>query len=535
MVQGAMVRVMTRTAIGMVLGALVVMARPAAIGAQQAYDIVIRGGRLLDGTGNPWYYADVGIRGDRIVAVGNLAGAAAGRTIDATGLYVAPGFIDAHTHAGGGLARPELSHARPLLAQGITTVIINPDGQGPVDLVAQREVLERNGIGVNAAQLLGHGSVRQAVLGMEDRAPTAAELARMGALVRAGMEAGAFGLSSGPYYAPGSYSTTEELVALARIAAEYDGTYTSHIRDESDYTVGLIAALDEVITVAREARLPSVATHLKALGPRVWGFGPALAKRIERARGEGLEVFADQYPYTASATGLTAALVPRWAQAGGGDSLLARLADPGARARIRAEMIENLDRRGGADRIQFRTHDADHSIEGRTLAAVAAARGLDAVDAAIALVEAGSAGIVSFNMDDSDVEFLMRQPWMMTASDGDLVAPDRGVPHPRIYGTFPRKLGVYVRDRDLIDLGAAVRSMTTLPAAVFRIADRGEIRPGMFADIVVFDLERLRDLATYQQPHQLSEGMVYVLVNGVAAIDRGAFTGEVPGKVLLRR
>jgi N-acyl-D-amino-acid deacylase len=526
---------MRPAAILLALYALASGTAPAPLRAQEPYDIVIRGGRLLDGSGNPWYYGDVGIRGDRIVAVGNLADAAARRTIDATGLYVAPGFIDAHTHAGGGLARPELSHARPLLAQGITTVIINPDGQGPVDLVAQRETLERNGIGVNAAQLIGHGAVRQAVLGMDDRAPSAAEIDRMRALVRAGMEAGAFGLSSGPYYAPGSYATTEELVAVAGIAAEYGGAYTSHIRDEADYSIGVVAALDEVITVAREARLPSVATHLKALGPRVWGFGPALVKRIERARAAGLEVFADQYPYTASATGLTAALVPRWAQAGGDDALLTRLADPGTRARIRAAMVENLERRGGAERLQFRTHDADPTIEGRTLAAVAAARGQDPVDAAIAIVEAGGAGVVSFNMDDSDVEFLMRQPWMMTASDGDLVAPDRGVPHPRIYGTFPRKLGVYARDRGIVDLAGAVRSMTTLPATVFRVADRGAIRPGMFADVVEFDLAGLRDRATYQAPHQLSEGMAYVLVNGVPAIDAGAFTGADAGRVLRRR
>ena len=526
---------MRRAAIALALIGLAGGAVPDVTHAQQGFDIVIRGGRVLDGTGNPWYYADVGITGDRIVAVGNLAGAAARRTIDATGLYVAPGFIDAHTHAGDGLARPELSHARPLLAQGITTAILNPDGQGPVDLAAQRTTLERNGIGVNAALLIGHGSVRQAVLGMDDRAPTAAELDRMRALVRAGMEAGAFGLSSGPYYAPGSYATTDELVALAKIAAEYGGAYTSHIRDEADYSVGLMAALDEVIAVAREARLPSVATHLKALGPRVWGFGPALAERIERARAGGLEVFADQYPYTASATGLTAALVPRWAQAGGSDSLLARLADPTTRARIRAEMVENLARRGGAVRLQFRTHDADPSIEGRTLAAVAEDRGQDPVDAAFAIIEAGGAGVVSFNMDDGDVEFLMQQPWMMTASDGDLVPPDRGVPHPRLYGTFPRKLGVYGRDRGIVDLGAAVRSMTTLPATVFRIAERGEVRPGMFADVVVFDLALLRDRATYAAPHQLSEGMIYVLVNGRPVIDGGTFTGNVAGRVLLRR
>lgn len=526
---------MTRAAIALALLGLAPVAVPGTTTAQQTFDVVIRGGRLLDGTGNPWYYADVGIRGDRIAAVGDLAGATARRTIDATGLYVAPGFIDAHTHAGGGLLRPELSQARPLLAQGITTVIINPDGQGPVDLVAQRETLERNALGVNVAQLIGHGSVRQAVLGMDDRAPSDPELDRMRALVRTAMEAGAFGLSSGPYYAPGSYAATDELIALAAVAAEYDGAYTSHIRDEADYSIGVIAALDEVIAVAREARLPSVATHLKALGPRVWGFGPALALQIEGARAEGLEVFADQYPYTASATGLTAALVPRWAQAGGNDSLVARLAAPDTRARIRSEMVENLARRGGAERLQFRTHAADPAIEGQTLAAVAAGRGQDPVDAAIAIVEAGGAGVVSFNMDDGDVEFLMRQPWTMTASDGDLVASGDGVPHPRIYGTFPRKLGVYARDRGVVDLGAAVRSMTTLPATVFRVADRGEIRPGMFADIVVFDLARLRDLATYQAPHQVSEGMVHVLVNGVPAVDAGAFTDAAAGKVLRRR
>lgn len=252
-----------------------------------------------------------------------------------------------------------------------------------------------------------------------------------------------------------------------------------------------------------------VATHLKALGPHVWGFAAALATRIDRARAEGVEVFADQYPYTASATGLTAALVPRWAQAG-------------------------LARRGGADRIQFRYHDADRSIEGRTLAAVAAERGLEPVDLAIQLVQAGGAGIVSFNMSDADVEYLMRQRWMMTSSDGDLVPMGRGVPHPRIYGTFPRKIRVYVVEKGIIDLADAVRSMTTLPATVFRISDRGALRPGMAADIVVFDLGRLADRATYADPHQLSEGMSYVLVNGQVAIDGSTFSDVRAGRVLRR-
>ncbi len=508
----------------------------ARVTAQQAtpYDILIVNGRVLDGTGNPWYRADLAIVGDRIVAMGTLTGATATLVIDATGLYVAPGFIDVHTHAGGGLATPELSHAAPLLAQGITTAVLNPDGGGPVDLDRQRADLLRDGLGVNAALLVPHGSVRRAVLGMEDRAPTPPELERMKDLVRAGMDDGAFGMSSGPYYAPGSFATTEELIELAKVTAPYGGVYTSHIRDEADYSIGVVAAVDEVIRVSREAGVRGIATHLKALGPNVWGFGPALAMRIDRARAEGLEIFADQYPYTASATGLTAALVPRWAQAGGDDSLRQRLSTPSVRARIRGEMVENLARRGGADRIQFRTHEADRSIEGRTLAAVAAERGLAPVDLAIRLVEAGGAGIVSFNMSDADVEHLMRQPWMMTSSDGDLVPVGRGVPHPRIYGAFPRKIRVYVIEKGIIDLADAIRTMTSLPATVFRIPDRGALRAGTLADIVVFDLERITDRATYAAPHQSSEGMVYVLVNGQVSLDGGTVTEVRAGRVLRR-
>src|SRR5690606_37251087 len=370
------------------------------------------------------------------------------------------GFIDAHSHAGGALATPELSAAVPLLRQGLTTVLVNPDGGGPTDLVRQRAALEKDGLGLNVGLLVPHGSVREAVLGYEDRAPTPAELERMRALVRAGMEAGAFGLSSGPFYAPGSYSDTEELVALARVAAEFGGAYTSHIRDESDYSIGLIAAVDEVITVAREADLPGVVTHVKALGPRVWGFGAAIVHRIDRAREQGVQVYADQYPYEASSTGLDAALVPRWAQAAGRDSLDARLADPETRARIRAEMAENLDRRGGADRIMFRRFADDPSIEGRTLAELAREQGRDPLDTAIDLVKGGGPGIISFNMHEDDIRTLMVQPWTMTASDGSLVPMGEGVPHPRSYGTFPRKLRRYALDEGVVDLAAAVRSMT---------------------------------------------------------------------------
>ena len=502
--------------------------------APGAYDVLLRGGRVLDGTGNAWVRADVAIRGDRVVAVGDLSAATAETVLDVGGRYVAPGFVDTHSHAGPGLETERLSGARQLLAQGITTVFVNPDGGGRIDLAAQRAALLRHGLGVNVALMVPHGGVRQAVLGMADRAPTADELARMEALVRRGMDEGAFALSSGPFYAPGSFAKTDELVALARVAARHGAPYQSHIRDESDYTVGLLAAIDEVITVAREAGTRGVVTHVKALGPNVWGFSAAIAQRVERARAEGVEVFADQYPYDASQTSLDAALVPRWAQAGGGDSLRARLADAPTRARIVGDMRQNLARRGGAERIQIGRYTADTAVEGMTLAAIATARGLEPVEATLALLARGDAGIVSFNMHDDDIERLMRQPWTMTASDGALVAAGEGVPHPRGNGAFARKLRKYVVEDGVVGLADAVRSMTSLPATVYRVPDRGALRAGAFADVVVFDLERVRDRATYERPHEVAEGMVHVLVNGRLAVRDGAFTGAKAGQVLSR-
>lgn len=518
---------------GILLAAAIVLPA-AAQAAPQRFDVLIRHGRVLDGSGNPWVRSDIGIRGDRIVAMGDLDDATATTVINADSLYVAPGFIDTHSHAGDGLARPALSAGQQLLAQGLTTILANPDGGGPVDLAVQRAAFEKNGVGVNVFQMIGHGAVRGAVLGMADRAPTPEELKKMEALVQRGFDEGAVGFSSGPFYAPGSYSKTSELVDLARIAAKYHAPYQSHIRDESDYTIGLLAAVEEVITIAREAHTRGIVTHVKALGPNVWGFSAAIVQRIDRARAEGVEVFADQYPYEASSTSLAAALVPRWAQVGGTAAFRARIVDSTQRARMIPEMRENLARRGGAARIQVASYGPDSTLDGMTLAAITAARNADPIETALALLAKGDVSIVSFNMLDEDIERLMRQPWTMTSSDGALIAFGNGMPHPRGNGAFSRKLRKYVVDEHVVELPAAIRSMTSLPATVFNLPDRGVLRAGAYADVVVFDLAKVKDRATYENPHQMSEGMVDVLVNGRFAIRDGRFTAEHAGRVLHR-
>lgn len=488
----------------------------------------------MDGSGSDPALGDVGIRGDQIAGFGDLSDASGAVELNLTGLYLAPGFIDAHSHGGPGLADPEASPAVALLAQGITTAFINPDGGGPVNMAAQRATLLEHGIGVNAAQLVPHGSVREEVLGMADRAPSAAELEQMRSLVRSGMEEGAFGLSSGPFYAPGSFSETSELIELAGVAAEFGGVYTSHIRDESDYTIGLEASVAEVIEVAEGAGLTGIVTHIKALGPRVWGLSATIVEMIEAAQAREVSVFADQYPYDASSTGLSSALLPRWAQAGGADSLQARLADPETLALIREEMVENLDRRGGADRIQIRDYDPNPSWAAWFLSDFAEEWDLDPIEAAIRILRQTSPAITSFNMNEEDIRRYMVQPWTMTSTDGSLPRFGEGLPHPRSYGTFARKIRRYVLDEGVLDLPTAIRSMTSLPAEVLGVQDRGSIRVGAFADLVVFDLDRVRDVATYEEPHQLSEGMIHVLVNGELAIRDGAPTQIRAGRVLAR-
>lgn len=502
-------------------------------------DILIQGGRVLDGSGNPWYRADVAIDEGRIVRVGRVDGAQAELVINAEGLHVAPGFIDPHTHSDRGLAIDELKAARSHLAQGVTTVVVNLCGGGQWPLMEQRRTYEEQGVGVNVALLIPHGTVRQRVLGMEDRPPTDDELERMRTLVREGMQAGAFGLSTGLYYAPGSYATMEEIIALAKEIGT-GGVHASHIRDESDYTIGLLAAVDEIIAISEASGVTGIVSHFKALGPNNWGKSVAACVRIERARERGIPIWADQYPYEASGTSIAGALVPRWALAGEvraeePSPLERRLRDAVERQRMREGMIENIERRGGPSTLVISRHAADPSIEGRSLAELASERNQEPVDVAIALLEAGGGGLVSFNMSELDIEHIMKKDFTMTCSDGGLTPFGEGKPHPRYYGTFPRKIRKYVVERGVVTLPHAIRSMTSLTATVFGFEDRGFIREGMWADIVVFDIDQVQDRATFHEPHQFSGGMEYVLVNGKLAIRDGQFTDDLPGVVLSPR
>ena len=473
----------------------------------------------MDGSGNPWMRADIGIRGDRIATVGPPStssgqGLAGKRIIDAGDRLVTPGFIDVHSHAAEGLVRPELRQGQPLLAQGVTTVVVNPDGGGPVDLAAQRKRLETGGLGPNVALLIGHGSVRREVIGSANRQPTADELEKMRALVRRGMQDGAYGLSSGLFYTPGSFAKTEEVIELAKIAGESGGVYTSHIRDEGSYDAGVVASVLEVIRIAEEGRLPGIVSHMKALGPESWGLATACTAKIDEARARGVQVFADQYAYEASSTSLGAALAP------------------GGVEPTEAIVKVNMKRRGGAAAIQIASFRADRTLEGKTLDKIAAARGVSPEAAALDMIAKGGASIVSFNMSEDDIRHIMTRSYTMTSSDGALSAIGEGMPHPRNNGAFARKLALYVRDRGVVSLEFAIRSMTSLPASVFGLKDRGVIREGAIADLAIFDPAKVQDTATYTDPHHIAQGMSYVLVNGVVVLDDGKFTPAMPGKVL---
>lgn len=498
------------------------------------FDIVIRGGRIVDGTGNTWFRGDVAINGDTIAAVAPRIEGEAGRVIDATGKVVAPGFIDLHTHARGGIF--DVPAADNFILQGVTTIFEGPDGSSPLPVAPFLARVEKQGVSPNFATFVGHGSVREKVMGSVDRAATPAELEQMKTLVRTAMNDGAFGLSTGLFYVPGSFSSTEEVIALANVAAELGGSHTSHMRDEA---AKVTDSVRETIRIGEEGGLPTQITHHKIAGARNWGRSTDTLKLLDEARARGVDVTSDQYPYTASRTGLDA-LLPRWALEGGRETMLERLDDPATRTKIREAVIENIkyDRGGGDPKnVQIAAASHDASLAGRTLADVLRARGIEptvesGADLTMELIEKSDVGAIFHMMNEEDVVRILRHPATMIASDGEVPIFGKDAPHPRSYGTFARVLGVYVREKKVLTLEDAVRKMTSYPASRVGITDRGLLRPGMKADVVVFDANRIVDKATFTNPHAYAEGVAHVLVNGVFVVDEGKVTKNRPGMVL---
>ncbi len=498
--------------------------------AQTRVDLLIRGGRVIDGTGTPARSADVGIREGRITFIGDAAqgGVSATRTIDAAGKVVTPGFIDPHTHTYGDLQSDRVERRRnaAYLMQGVTTVVTGNDGSGPPDLAEHFTRWEKGGIGTNAALFVGFGTVRGKVLGPSSAPADAAQLEQMRALVQQGMAGGALGLSTGLYYAPQSYATTEEVIALARVAAAAGGVYDSHLRDESSYTIGVVGAVREAIRIGREAGLPVHIAHLKALGVDVWGRSDSIIAAITAARRAGQRVTADQYPYTASGSGVGASLLPRWAEAGGRDSLRRRAQDPATRERLLADMRENLRRRNGPQSLLI-TESSRKDLHGKTLEVIATSRGVEPVIAALDIILTGDASVASFNMDEGDIVRLMQQEFVFTGSDGS-------DGHPRKYGTYPKKLREYVLEKGVIPLETFVRRSSADVADALGIADRGRIAVGQWADVIVFDPAQVRERSTYEKPTELATGMSVVLVNGTVAVEDGRVTTALAGRGIRR-
>ena len=505
-----------------------------AVQGDARFDLIIRGGQVVDGTGNPWVRADVAVRGDRIARIGRLPGAAAERVIDAEGLVVTPGFIDPHTHAVRGIF--EVPTADNYLLQGVTTLTEGNDGASPWPIGEHLARIAETRISPNWAVFTGQGTIRRRVMGSDDRAPRPDELDRMRRLVAQAMEEGALGLSTGLFYVPGSFTGTDEVVALAAVAARYGGIYISHMRDEA---LRLLDSVRETIRIGEEAGIPVQMTHHKVIGRDMWGASVESLRLVDAARASGIDITIDQYPYAASQTSITA-VVPQWAQAGGARELIARLRDPEARRRVREEIVHRIEHdRGGGDpaNIVIGLCPWDPSLEGQSLADILAGRGREATSANAAdlvmeIVERGGARAIYHAMDEADVERIMQHPATAIGSDGGVSVFGASMPHPREYGTFARVLGRYVRERGVLTLEEAVRKMSGATAQRLGLQDRGLLREGFFADVAVFDAARIVDRATFEQPHQYAEGVAYVLVNGELVVDGGEHIGARPGRVL---
>jgi len=549
----------------LLLIALLTMSIPVCQAADTGYDLIIRNGPIIDGTGSPWYAADVAVKDGHIAAIGRLDAAKAARVIDAHGMVVAPGFIDM-------LGQSEITllvdpRLPSKIYQGITTEItgegesvaplddamikenqpgydhyhVTPDWRTLAEYFAR---IEKQGMGINLGTYIGAASVREMVIGYGDRAPTSDELKKMQALVEEGMQQGALGLSTALQYPPAPYAKTDELIALAQVASRYGGIYATHMRSEGNAEM---AALDETFRIGREARIPIEIFHLKTSGKPNWGKMPQVIQRIEQARAAGVDVAADTYAYTAWANGM-AAFIPTWAKDGGTEKFLQRLKDPATRARIRADMLTPSDRwdnewlaiTGPQDILITAVNNPELlKYEGKRVSEVAEEWHEDPLDTIydFLLKDKGATTVAVFGMDEADVELALQQPWVSVDNDYSGTSLDNKIlasehPHPRAYGTFPRILSKFVREEGKLTLPDAIRKFTSLPAQREHLTDRGVVKQGMWADLVVFDPAVIHDVATYEDPNRYSMGMQYVLVNGVPVIEEGKMTGKLPGKVL---
>jgi N-acyl-D-amino-acid deacylase len=529
-------RVITRPAVvALTCLTLVTVFQAAPRSSQEGFDVLVRGGTVVDGTGAPGRRADVGIRQGRIAAVGDLATASAATVVEAAGLVVAPGFIDVHTHADDLAVHPEAGH---FARMGVTTVVAGNCGGSPVDVGGAFAKIRQTGVAVNFASFVGHNSVREAVMGTARRAPTAGELAKMEALVATAMADGAVGFSTGLQYVPGTYAAKDEIVALARVAAKSGGVYASHMRNEG---TEIEAAVAEALAIGDEAGIAVQVSHLKIDAPSRWGASEKALAMIDAARGRGMRVIADQYLYDAASSNLGIRF-PSWALEGGQPEIVKRLDDAATWAKIKEEM-RRLIRERGIENYSFAriaNYPADPSLNGLTIPEVAqklkGGRDLDAqFETMRHMLRAGGASMVYQFMSEDDITRILRHPQVAIASDSGLNVVGRGVPHPRGYGNAVRALGRYVREMKVISLEEAVRKMTSLPADQFGFADRGRIAVGQAADLVVFDAATVADRATYDSPHQYPDGVAHVLVNGVTVVTKGEQTAARQGQVIAKR
>lgn len=502
-------------------------------GNAQLFDIILKNGAVYDGSGDEPAFVDVGIRGSTIEKIGDLSSAQSRIAIDANGMAVTPGFIDMHSHLEPIL---KLSECENFLRQGVTTALGGPDGNSPWPFGKNLSRLEKLGVGMNVAYLVGHNTVRRNVMGLDNRVPTDAELRKMKSQVNKAMDEGAYGISTGLKYLPGTFSEVSEVIELSKVASQKGGLYTSHLREEG---LGLFDAVKEAIQISQEADIPVILTHHKVIGMPMWGKSVKTLAMVDSARDIGLNIKIDQYPYNASYTGI-AILIPSWARAGGNRAFEKRIESPELRARIKEEIMFNIiNDRGGSDlnRVQFARVSWMKELEGKTLKYWCERKGLEPTveNGAELVIEAqlnGGAACVFHAMNERDVERIMQHPQTMIASDGRLVRPGIGHPHPRWYGTFPRVLGHYVREKNILPLQVAIHKMTGLPATTLGLKNRGLIKEGMVADIVVFDPNSIIDKATFEKPHQYPEGIQFVLVNGQIAVENGVFKNIKAGQVL---